>query len=344
MKANALLAISADASRRGDYEQSLAVGREALTLIDDLGLDELARACAQHHRLGSSPDGRRRGIRRLRAKHRDRERARITEGDARACEHRAPPQAPRPTFCAHSSTSKRPCVSPSASAMCPIGGSCAGSSLTTAIGTAAGTRRWRPPTRTWKRSASRTTSFGTRSGHAAYSPLAWGRQWHRGLRSQHRGRSTVGRPDDASGHARGSRPLVDPRRPARRGRAAMEEALAIMETGIVKAGFDLPHLVFRAVELGGRPAARAGGGQTEQMAEAARHYFAGDFGRAADVYGETGSRTDEAEARSGRVAHCSPPGGVRRARRRWEERSPSTTRSARRTTSDEEKRCWPQPD
>lgn len=41
MKAEVLLAISADASRRGDYEQALAVVRDALPLTDDLGLDEL---------------------------------------------------------------------------------------------------------------------------------------------------------------------------------------------------------------------------------------------------------------------------------------------------------------
>ena len=77
----------------------------------------------------------------------------------------------------------------------------------------------------------------------------------------------------------------------------MEEALAIMETGIVKAGFDLPHLVVAAVELGVDAQRVLAVARPSKWAEAARHYFAGDFGRAADVYGETGSRTDEAEAR-----------------------------------------------
>ena len=78
---------------------------------------------------------------------------------------------------------------------------------------------------------------------------------------------------------------------------AMEEALAIMETGIVKAGFDLPHLVVVTVELGGDADRVMAVARPSKWADAARHYFAGDFGLAADVYGAAGSRTDEAEAR-----------------------------------------------
>jgi class 3 adenylate cyclase len=80
-------------------------------------------------------------------------------------------------------------------------------------------------------------------------------------------------------------------------RETAEEALALLETGISRAGFDLAHLVFAAIELGMDGERVLAVARRSKWAEAARLTFAGELGRAADVYGETGAVTDEAEAR-----------------------------------------------
>jgi tetratricopeptide (TPR) repeat protein len=80
-------------------------------------------------------------------------------------------------------------------------------------------------------------------------------------------------------------------------RAALDEALAIADSGVYRLGFDLTYKVAAGYELGydvDRVLARA---RPSTWAEAARWYFAGTFDRAADLYEEAGSRTDESEAR-----------------------------------------------
>ncbi len=78
---------------------------------------------------------------------------------------------------------------------------------------------------------------------------------------------------------------------------AMEEALRILETGIVRPGYDLPHLVVTALELGRDEERVLAIARPSRWKDAAQSYLAGDFVRAADVYAEIGSPTDEAEAR-----------------------------------------------
>jgi hypothetical protein len=78
---------------------------------------------------------------------------------------------------------------------------------------------------------------------------------------------------------------------------AFDEALGLLESGIVRAGFDLPYLAVAATELGQEPERILAVARPSRWTEAARAYFAGDHVRAADVYDEIGSPTDEAEAR-----------------------------------------------
>jgi tetratricopeptide (TPR) repeat protein len=78
---------------------------------------------------------------------------------------------------------------------------------------------------------------------------------------------------------------------------ALEEALGLLESGIVRAGFDLPYLVVAATEVGQNPERILAVARPSRWKEAAQLYFAGDFVGAADVYAEIGSPTDEAEAR-----------------------------------------------
>ncbi len=78
---------------------------------------------------------------------------------------------------------------------------------------------------------------------------------------------------------------------------AWKEALEIFETGVRKSGFDLAHLVVATVGLGEDGERVLAVARRGRWADAARLYLAGEFGRAADVYAEIGSPTDEAEAR-----------------------------------------------
>ena len=78
---------------------------------------------------------------------------------------------------------------------------------------------------------------------------------------------------------------------------ALEEALGLLESGIVRAGFDLPYLTVAATELGQDPERILAVARPSKWKEAAQSYFAGDFVGAAGVYAEIGSVTDEAEAR-----------------------------------------------
>jgi class 3 adenylate cyclase/tetratricopeptide (TPR) repeat protein len=78
---------------------------------------------------------------------------------------------------------------------------------------------------------------------------------------------------------------------------AFEEALGLLESGIVRAGFDVPYLVVTAAEVGEDPERILAVARPSRWKEAAQSYFAGDFVRAADVYAEIGSPTDEAEVR-----------------------------------------------
>ena len=78
---------------------------------------------------------------------------------------------------------------------------------------------------------------------------------------------------------------------------ALEEALGLLESGIVRAGFDLPYLVVAAAELGEDPERILAVARPSRWKEAARSYLARDFVGAADVYAQIGSLSDEAEAR-----------------------------------------------
>ena len=78
---------------------------------------------------------------------------------------------------------------------------------------------------------------------------------------------------------------------------ALEEALGLLESGIVRAGFDVPFLVVAATEVGEDPERILAVARPSRWKDAAQAYFAGDYRRAADVYEEIGSPTDEAEAR-----------------------------------------------
>ena len=78
---------------------------------------------------------------------------------------------------------------------------------------------------------------------------------------------------------------------------AFEEALGLLESGIVRAGFDVPFLVVTAAEVGEDPERILAVARPSRWKEAAQSYVAGDFVGAADVYEEIGSPTDEAEAR-----------------------------------------------
>jgi class 3 adenylate cyclase/tetratricopeptide (TPR) repeat protein len=77
----------------------------------------------------------------------------------------------------------------------------------------------------------------------------------------------------------------------------LEEALGLLESGIVRAGFDLPYLTVAATELGQDPERILAVARPSRWKDAAQSYFAQDFVAAADVYAEIGSPSDEAEAR-----------------------------------------------
>ena len=83
----------------------------------------------------------------------------------------------------------------------------------------------------------------------------------------------------------------------RRRRKALDESLAIFDSLDLHSGFDLPYIVVTAFELGEDESRVFGAPENTPWAEAARWYFAGEFGRAADRYEQIGSLTDEAEAR-----------------------------------------------
>ena len=80
-------------------------------------------------------------------------------------------------------------------------------------------------------------------------------------------------------------------------REALDESLAIFDSLAGRSGFDLPYIVVTAFELGEDESRVLTSRRDPVWAEAARWYFAGEFGRAADVYQKIGSLTDEAEAR-----------------------------------------------
>ena len=80
-------------------------------------------------------------------------------------------------------------------------------------------------------------------------------------------------------------------------REALDESLAIFDSLDQRSGFDLPYLTVAAFELGEDGGRVLTPRRDRTWAEAARSYFSGDFGLAADRYAEIGSLTDEAEAR-----------------------------------------------
>ncbi len=297
MKANVLLAISTDASRRGAYEQSLAVARDALTLIDDLDLDELRMralnligwARLQLEDEGGSSTSSDASRSRAHSDHRGRRArmrtSRTTSGTAA-------------TFCAQTSTSNEALRLAERFGDVPIGRFLRG---------IVAHNRYRHGR--WDDALEAAESYLEEVGESHNT--VWHALGTRGLIRLSRGDDSGIEDSDRSIEAarRSVEPVTLPATLEVRARSlilagrpeeaaqAIEEALAIMETGIVKAGFDLPQLVFAAVELGVDAQRVLAVARPSKWLEAARHYFAGDFGRAADVYGETGSRTDEAEAR-----------------------------------------------
>jgi len=86
-------------------------------------------------------------------------------------------------------------------------------------------------------------------------------------------------------------------------RDALHESLALFDSLEGRSGFDLPYIVITAFEVGEDSRRVLTPRRHRRWAEAATAYFAGEFGRAADVYREIGTLTDEAEARlrSGRA-------------------------------------------
>jgi tetratricopeptide (TPR) repeat protein len=80
-------------------------------------------------------------------------------------------------------------------------------------------------------------------------------------------------------------------------RAALDESLELFDSLEGRSGFDLPYLVITAVEVGEDSGRVLGPRRHRRWAEAATWYFAGDFARAANVYREIGTQSDEAEAR-----------------------------------------------
>jgi class 3 adenylate cyclase/tetratricopeptide (TPR) repeat protein len=80
-------------------------------------------------------------------------------------------------------------------------------------------------------------------------------------------------------------------------RQALDESLAIFDSLEGRSGFDLPYLVITAFELGENGSRVLTPMRHRRWAEAARWYFAREFGRAAEAYREIGTLTDEAEAR-----------------------------------------------
>ena len=80
-------------------------------------------------------------------------------------------------------------------------------------------------------------------------------------------------------------------------RDALDESLRIFDSLTLRSGFDLPYIVVTAFELGVDERRVLTARRDPVWAEAARWYFAGEFGRAADVYRAIGSLSDEAEAR-----------------------------------------------
>ena len=86
-------------------------------------------------------------------------------------------------------------------------------------------------------------------------------------------------------------------------REALDESLALFDSLEGRSGFDLPFITVTAFELGEDGHRVLTPRRYRKWAEAARWYFAREFGRAADVYHEIGTLADEAEARlrSGRA-------------------------------------------
>ena len=297
VKAHALLAISADLNRRGHYEQALVAGLDALAQIEDLGSVEL-RARALNvigwARLETDDDG---GL------------ADFEQSVELACSLGSPVETRGHANLAHHLRHRgdfRRSLEHLEEAL----------RLADRFGdvpTARFLRGILPHNRyregRWDEALEAAESYLDEVGDSHFH--VWHALGTRGLIRLSRGDG--GGIEDSDRSIEAARRSVDPttlpatlevrmRSLVLAGRPdealqIMEEALGILETGIVRAGFDLPHLVFAAVELdqdGQRVLAVA---RPSKWEEAARCYFAGDFGRAADIYGEAGSRTDESEAR-----------------------------------------------
>jgi class 3 adenylate cyclase/tetratricopeptide (TPR) repeat protein len=80
-------------------------------------------------------------------------------------------------------------------------------------------------------------------------------------------------------------------------RDALDESLALFDSLEGRSGFDLPYIVITALEVGVDSSRVLTPRRHRRWAEAATWYFAGEFARAADVYREIGTMSDEAEAR-----------------------------------------------
>ncbi len=265
VKANALLAISLDASGKGDYEQALAAGHDALALIEDLGLDEL-RARALNiigwSRLQTDDDD---GFADL-------------ERSVEIASALGSPVATRGHWSLAHHLRHRGHFLRSlehleeAIRLADRFGDVPTGRFQRGILAHNRYRQGR-----WDEALEVAESYLEEVGESHI--FVWHALGTRGLIRLSRGDD--GGIEDSDRSIEEARRSVEPttlpaplevraRSLVLAGRLdeaaqAMEEALAIMETGIVKAGFDLPQLVFAAVELGGDAAARAGGGQTEQV-------------------------------------------------------------------------------
>ncbi|MGI8479506.1 MAG: hypothetical protein ACR2M2_06580 [Gaiellaceae bacterium] len=296
-KADALVAISADSNRSGDYQQSLAVGREALALIEDLGLDELrvrALNAIGWARLETDDEGGFADLERSIEIASAAGSPMATRGHANIAHHLR-----------HRGHFKRSLehLEEAMRLADRFGDVPMGRFLRGILAH----NRYRQGR--WDDALEAAGSYLEEVGESHHT--VWHALGTRGLIRLSRGDD--GGIEDSDGSIEAARRSVDPTTlPATlevRARSlllagrhdeaaqAMEEALAILETGIVRPGFDLAHLVVMTVELGGDIQRVLAVARPSRWAEAAHHYFAGDFGRAADIYGETGSRTDEAEAR-----------------------------------------------
>ena len=250
-KADALVAISADANRSGDYQQSLAVGREALALIEDLGLDELrvrALNVIGWARLETDDEGGFADLERSIEIASAAGSPMATRGHANIAHHLR-----------HRGHFKRSLehLEEAMRLADRFGDVPMGRFLR---GILAHNRYRQGP---WDDALEAAGSYLEEVGESHHT--VWHALGTRGLIRLSRGDD--GGIEDSDGSIEAARRSVDPTTlPATlevRARSlllagrhdeaaqAMEEALAILETGIVRPGFDLAHLVVMTVELGG---------------------------------------------------------------------------------------------